>query len=73
MPRYEFTGTVETVLTGLRNGVNATLHRDGHRQPDGSTVVARPGDQITSHDPYRHQLMRPVDKPAKAPAKETDR
>jgi hypothetical protein len=62
MPRYRFTGLFETVLTGLSHGVNAVLHRDDdHGQPDGSTVVAQPGDEIETTEPYLHALMVNVD------------
>jgi hypothetical protein len=52
------------VLTGLSNGVNAHLRRtdgNGQRvdtgQPDGSTVVAQPGDVITTDEPYCNAQM----------------
>jgi len=57
MPRYKFVGSVERVLTGLRNGVEAVLHRVDHGQPDGSTVVALPGDEIETTEPYLHSEM----------------
>lgn len=68
MPRYRFTGFHEIVLTGLQHGGNAELHRadaDGepveHGQPAGSTVVARPGDEVTTSDRYPHALLVNVD------------
>lgn len=61
MPRYRFTGWVETVLTGLSHAVNAELHREDHGQPDESTVVAQPGDEITTTEAYPHSLMVNVD------------
>lgn len=61
MPRYRFTGNDETVLMGLSHGVNAELHRDDHGQPDGSTVVALPGDEVSTVERYPHMLMVDVD------------
>jgi hypothetical protein len=61
MPRYRFTGYDETVLMGLSHGVNAELHRDDHGQPDGSTVVVLPGDEVTTSEPYPHMLLVDVD------------
>lgn len=60
MPRYRFVGDFETVLHDLRHGVNATLHRKDHGQPDGSTVVARPGDEITCKHTLTHSLLAEV-------------
>lgn len=64
MPRYTFTGPFETILEGLSHGVNAVLHRrdeDGgdveHGQPEGSTVVVRPGDQVVTDEAYPHPHM----------------
>lgn len=57
MPRYRFEGWAETVLSGLSHGVNAVLHREGHEQPDGSTVVAVHGDEVETDAPYPHSLM----------------
>lgn len=61
--RYRFAGEVETVLFGLSHGVNALLHRDGeeHGQPDGSTVVARPGDEVETEEPYPHAHLVNID------------
>lgn len=60
MPRYLFTGPSAMVLHGLSHGVNATLHGK-HGQPDGSTVVAEPGDEITTKKPYPHAHMQPLE------------
>lgn len=70
MPRYRFTGDYETVLMGLSHGVNAELHREEHGQPDGSTVVALPGDEVTTSEPYPHMLMLDVetDEPSAFPS-----
>lgn len=63
MPRYLFTGSFETVLHGLAHGVNAVLHRSGeddsaeHGQPDGSTVVAQPGDEVETDEAYPHAQL----------------
>jgi hypothetical protein len=64
MPEYRFVGSFETVLLGLQNGVNAHLRRytpDGAPvdpgQPDGSTVVAQPGDLISTDEPYENALL----------------
>lgn len=57
MPRYRFEGFAETVLSGLSHGVNAVLHREGHEQPDGSTVVAVHGDEVETDELYPHSLM----------------
>lgn len=69
MPRYRFEGWAETVLSGLSHGVNAVLHREGHGQPEGSTVVVQHGDEVTTDDPYPHALMVEVAAAKKAPAK----
>ncbi len=66
MPRYRFTGFVETVLHGLSHGVNAELHRGKHGQPEGSTVVVVPGDEVTTSKPYPHAFLEDV---GRAPAK----
>lgn len=68
MARYRFIGSVETVLSGLVHGVNARLHRDGHGQPDGSTVVAQPGDVVEVDGDYPHALLEPAKAPAKKAA-----
>lgn len=74
MPRYQFTGPVETVLSGLSHGVNATLHRThdheacdcpgdpgDHGQPAGSTLVARTGDVVETDATYPHAWMVNLD------------
>lgn len=60
MPRYLFTGPSAMVLHGLSHGVNATLHGK-HGQPDGSTVVAQPGDEISTRRPYLHAHMQQLE------------
>lgn len=61
MARYKFIGSVETVLVGLRNGIEAVLHRaGGHGQPVGSTVVVQPGDEVDMKAPYPHAWLQPV-------------
>lgn len=63
MPEYRYAGAFETVLNGLVNGGNARLRRyvDDARvdpeQPAGSTVVAQPGDVITTDEPYPNAWM----------------
>jgi hypothetical protein len=59
VPRYRFTGAFETVLHGLIHGANAVLHRPEaeHEQPPGSTVVAQPGDEIETDEPYPHAQL----------------
>jgi hypothetical protein len=75
MPRYKFVGEFETVLHDLQHGVNAELHRKDHGQPAESTVVAQPGDEITTAKAYAHALMEKLETtarkaaPRKAPAK----
>lgn len=58
MPRYRFIGAFERVLHGLSHGVNAELiaadPETAADQPLGSTVVARPGDEISTTEPYPH-------------------
>lgn len=75
MPRYRFVGDFETVLHGLAHGVNATLHRKGHGQPDGSTLVVHPGDEITTKNVVPHPLLAEVktssDRKPRAPRKTT--
>jgi hypothetical protein len=66
MPRYRYLGTVERVMHGLAHDVNATLHRDGHEQPDGSTVVLQPGDELTTADEYPHAELEEIAEPKKA-------
>lgn len=73
MPRYRFVGDFETVLHGLAHGVNATLHRAKHGQPDGSTLVVHPGDEITTKNVVPHPLLAEVkttsDRKPRAPRK----
>lgn len=58
MPRYRFEGTWETVLHGLRHNIEAVLHRaDGHEQPDGSTIVIQPGDELETKEPFPHPQL----------------
>lgn len=67
MPKYLFTGGFPRVLTGLQQGVNA--HRDG--TPDGATIEAQPGDEITTAAEYVHPELRLEDEnavPAEASA-----
>jgi hypothetical protein len=66
MPRYRFVGAVERVMHGLAHDVNATLHRDGHEQPDGSTVVLQPGDELTTAEEYPHAELEEIAEPKKA-------
>lgn len=61
MPRYRYTGAYETPLLGLSHGVNATLLRDGHGQPDGSTVLVSLGDEVETIEPYLRADLVPVD------------
>jgi hypothetical protein len=60
MPRYRFVGDFERVMHGLAHGVSATLHRDGHDQPAGSTVVLQPGDEVTTDEPYEHAELEEI-------------
>ena len=60
MPQYRFTHPFELVLHGLAHGVNAVVERAEHHgeaPPEGSTVVARDGDLITTTEPYPHAHM----------------
>lgn len=63
MPRYRWTGAHGAVLLGLSHGVNATVHRerDSDLEPDGSTVVIEPGEELTTVEPYRHLLLERLD------------
>lgn len=63
MPRYRFVGDFERVMHGLAHGVSAELHRDGHDQPAGSTVVLQPGDEITTDEPYVHAELEEIAAP----------
>ena len=65
MPRYKFVADVETVLHGLAHDVNAILHRIGHGQPAGSTLVAKAGDEITTAEEYVHAHMVEIEDTAK--------
>lgn len=73
MPRYRYVGFHEMVLHGLAHAVNAVLHRpedeDGnpHGQPDESTVVVLPGDEVTTTEPYPHALLEELDPDAAPP------
>lgn len=62
MPSYRFVGAFERVLHGLSHGVNAQVdladpEADFTEALPGSTVVARPGDEITTTEPYPHAEM----------------
>lgn len=61
MPNYRFVGAFERVLHGLSYGVNAELvgadPDTAAEHPLESTVVARPGDEITTTEPYPHAEM----------------
>jgi hypothetical protein len=71
MPTYRFVGDYAYVLHGLSVGVNATVHREQpadtdpevieDAMPDGSTVVAMPGDEIVTEEPYPHPFLVNVD------------
>lgn len=56
MPTYRYTGHSERIFLGLR-------------RPDGSTVVLRHGETVTTAEAYEHRLLEP-DKP-KRPRKST--
>ena len=66
MPRYRYLGAVERVMHGLAHGVSAELHRDGHEQPDGSTVVLQPGDELTTAEDYPHAELEEIAAPKRA-------
>jgi 2-oxoglutarate dehydrogenase E2 component (dihydrolipoamide succinyltransferase) len=75
MPSYRFAGQYPRALFGLRVGINATLTpADGRAQaPIGSTLVAFPGDVVTTDEPYGHSELEaddaaPAPAPAEAPA-----
>jgi hypothetical protein len=63
LPKYLFTGAFPRVLTGLRQGVNA--HRDG--TPDGATIEANHGDEVTTTEPYEHPELQLEDENATLP------
>lgn len=65
MTDYTFTGAYPRVLTGLSQGVNATITpAEGDAPPHGSTLEARPGDAIQTDEPYEHpELTEVVDDP----------
>ena len=64
MPQYRFTHSYEHVLHGLAHGINAIVEHVAELgdqlpelPPEGSTVVGRPGDLITTTEPYPHAWM----------------
>lgn len=61
MTDYIFTGAYPRVLTGLSQGVNATITpAEGDAPPHGSTLEARPGDAISTDEPYEHPELAEV-------------
>lgn len=63
MAEYTFTGAVPRLLFGLSQGVNATLHPatpDTEPLADGQTIIAQPGDRITTDEDYVHAELEPV-------------
>lgn len=62
MPEYHFTGTSPRVLTGLSQGVNATLRAGFDRAdpPYGATLEASFGDAIRTDEPYDHPELEEV-------------
>lgn len=61
MPRYQYTDVHERVLHGLAHGVNASVTRDDDPVDEQGTVVARPGDVITTNDPFEHAFLQLLD------------
>lgn len=52
MPKYTFTGDLPAILAGLTQGVNAEhVAAPGNSEvPEGTTVVASPGDKVDTGD-----------------------
>lgn len=69
MPRYRFTGDWPAVFVDLQHGVNATVvgNPDAEQEPDGSTVVLAPGDEVVTADPFESALLEEIPEPAPAP------
>jgi hypothetical protein len=69
MPKYKFTGDTPKFLLGLSEGVTAHTERPEDGLPVGpGTVVAYPGDVITTDEPYPHPELELVEDPAEDPA-----
>lgn len=74
MAEYTFTGATPRLLFGLSQGVNATLHPatpDTEPLADGQTIIAHPGDRLTTDEDYPHAELEefvapepPADPPA---------
>jgi hypothetical protein len=77
MAEYTFTGATPRLLFGLSQGVNATLtpaDPDAEPLADGQTIVAHPGDRITTDEDYVHAELEVHTPPADpAPATKTAR
>lgn len=68
MPRYRYLSEWPEVFADLENGVNATVFRDGaDPEPDGSTVLLVPGDEIEIDEPYEHAHLAEIDPVTPAP------
>jgi hypothetical protein len=75
MAEYTFTGATPRLLFGLAQGVNATLHPatpDTEPLADGQTIIARPGDRLTTDEDYPHAELEPF-VPETPPATKTAR
>lgn len=72
MPTYTFTSPFPEVFSDLTNGPCTVVHADGSTDPEGSTVLLRPGDTITTPDSYEHAHLEPVSDTPSKPAKPTD-
>jgi hypothetical protein len=70
MPRYKFTHFFAEVFSDLVHGAGTIVHRaEPADDPEGSTVVLLPGDELTVKDPVEHAHLDAVSKPDPTPPK----
>jgi folate-dependent phosphoribosylglycinamide formyltransferase PurN len=61
MPRYKFTHFFAEVFSDLVHGAGTIVHRvEEVVDPEGSTVVLQPGDELTTKQPYEHAHLEEV-------------
>lgn len=65
MTDYHFTGAFPRILTGLSQGINASIEpSEGDAPPHGATIEARHGDAIHTDEPYDHpELTEVIEEP----------
>lgn len=70
MPTYRYTHVYDAIFPDLQHGVNADV-KGADEELRGSTVVLKPGDEITLPEPREHAFWEEVSAP-KALAKPAD-